>query len=143
LSANVLVPGIARGAPLMLAEPLSFWGGLDAATGAVIDRWHPDCGTVLTGRIVLMREGRGSSSGSSVLAEAIRLRTAPAAILMRERNAIVVTGALVARELYGTDCPVIEITDEELWAQACGARTVEIAPDGTLSFDAQATGRST
>ena len=26
---------------LRLDEPLSFWGGLDPATGRIIDRWHP------------------------------------------------------------------------------------------------------
>jgi uncharacterized protein len=54
-----------------------------------------------------MRAGRGSSSGSSVLAEAIRRATAPAAIVLAERDPIVTTGALVARALYEIDCPVV------------------------------------
>ena len=50
--------------------------------------------------------GRGSSSGSATLAEALRLGKGPAAILMLERDAIVVVGAMVAAELYGLACPV-------------------------------------
>jgi predicted aconitase with swiveling domain len=36
LEAITLVPGAASGAPLELAEPLSFWGGFDATTGTII-----------------------------------------------------------------------------------------------------------
>jgi len=107
MKAVTLVPGSAAGEVFVMAEPLSFWGGLDATTGAIIDRWHPQCGAVLTGRVVLMERGRGSSSGSSVLAEAIRAGTGPAAIVLLTRDAIVTVGALVARELYGADCPVV------------------------------------
>ncbi|HEY8381245.1 MAG TPA: DUF126 domain-containing protein [Microvirga sp.] len=107
LSARTLAPGAAEGPVFVLAEPLSFWGGLDAASGRIIDRWHPQQGQSLAGTVLLMRAGRGSSSGSSVLAEAIRRRTAPCAIVLLTADAIVTTGALVARELYGTACPVV------------------------------------
>ena len=53
----------------------------------------------------MMPGGRGSSSGSATLAEALRLGNGPAAILMLERDAIVVVGAMVAAELYGLACP--------------------------------------
>jgi predicted aconitase len=39
--AVTLVPGAASGPILRLDEPLSFWGGLDSATGTIIDRLHP------------------------------------------------------------------------------------------------------
>ena len=42
--AATLAPGRADGAPLLLHEPLSFWGGLDPLTGLIIDRWHPQAG---------------------------------------------------------------------------------------------------
>jgi uncharacterized protein len=113
-----LVPGLAEGSPLVLAEPLSFWGGFDAVTGRVIDRWHPDRGRCLSGVVLMMERSRGSSSASSVLAEAIRLGTSPAAILLTTRDAILTTGALVAAELYQRACPVLCLTDPALW-QAC------------------------
>ena len=126
MRAVTLVPGTAVGEVFVMAEPLSFWGGLDAATGAIIDRWHPQCDAVLTGKVVLMERGRGSSSGSSVLAEAIRAGTGPAAILLLTRDAIVTLGALVARELYGADCPVAMV-DAADWPAltAVGRLTVE------------------
>ncbi len=94
---------------MVLDEPLSFWGGLDPATGAVIDTHHPQLGANLTGRVLVMPSGRGSSSSSYVLAEAIRAGTAPAAIILREPDGIVALGAIVARELYGVLTPVITI----------------------------------
>jgi uncharacterized protein len=42
-----------------------------------------------------------------VLAEAIRLGTAPAGIVLLARDAILATGALVAGELYGRHVPVV------------------------------------
>src|SRR3546814_10369745 len=62
MKAVTLAPGSAAGDVFVLAEPLSFWGGLDAATGAILDRWHPQCGAVLTGKVMLMERGRGSRS---------------------------------------------------------------------------------
>ncbi len=96
MSLRPLLAGETRGVVVVLDEPLSMWGGLDPETGTVIDRRHPQCGTDLTGRIAVMPGGRGSSSSSSVLAEAIRRGTAPAAIVLREPDdisVIVVGGA--------------------------------------------------
>jgi predicted aconitase with swiveling domain len=112
MSVRPLLPGEARGAVLVLDAPLSMWGGLDPETGELIDRRHPQAGATLTGRIVVMPSGRGSSSSSSVLAEAIRLGTAPAAIVLRHPDDIILLGALVARELYGLVCPVV-VADRE------------------------------
>jgi predicted aconitase with swiveling domain len=91
----------------VLDEPLSFWGGLDPTTGEIVDRHHPQSGTSVTGSVLVMPSGRGSSSSSTVLAEAIRSGTAPAAILLREPDGIVALGAIVAEELYGRTMPVL------------------------------------
>ena len=47
--AVTLVPGAASGPILRLDEPLSFWGGLDSATGTIIDRLHPQRGAMRSG----------------------------------------------------------------------------------------------
>jgi uncharacterized protein len=111
---RTLVPGEARGPALVLTEPLSFWGGLNPATGAIIDVHHPQRGAIVTGTVLVMPSGRGSSSSSSVLAEAIRARTAPAAIVLTEPDPIVALGAIIARELYGTSIPIIELETNDL-----------------------------
>lgn len=101
-----LVEGPVEGTALVLAEPLSFWGGLDLVTGEIVEANHPQRGEVVTGRVLVMPSGRGSSSSSTVLAESIRLGTAPAAIVLGEADEIVAVGALVAAELYGAVMPV-------------------------------------
>ncbi len=129
--AVTLVSGAASGPVLRLDEPLSFWGGLDPATGTIIDRWHPQRSANVAGRILMMPGGRGSSSGSATLAEALRLGKGPAAILMLERDAIVVVGAMVAAELYGLACPVAlaGVRDWEALA-AAASLTLKAGPDG-------------
>lgn len=119
---RVLLVGDAIGEVLVLDEPLSMWGGLDPDTGEIIDRRHPQAGTIVTGRVLVMPYGRGSSSSSSVLAEAIRLGTAPAAIVMREPDDIVLLGAIVAEELYGMVCPIVVISDDRHAGLRSGSR---------------------
>jgi uncharacterized protein len=104
---EILVPGRAAGALIVLDEPLSFWGGFDAGTGRIIDNNHSRTGTELTGMIVAMPHGRGSSSASSVLAEALRRGTAPAGFILGEPDPILVIGALVAERLYQASCPIL------------------------------------
>ena len=92
---------------LVLAEGLSLWGGMDPATGDLIDVHHPQRGANLSGRVVVMPNGRGSSSSASVLAEAVRAGTAPAAIVLGEPDLILAIGAAVAEELYGVRVPIV------------------------------------
>ena len=129
--AATLVPGAAAGAPLLLDEPLSFWGGLDPGLGTIIDRRHPQHGANVADRMLMMPAGRGSSGGSAILAEALRLGKGPAGILMLERDAIVVVGAMVAAELYGCVCPVALASERDWPALAAAARlAVEAGPRG-------------
>jgi predicted aconitase with swiveling domain len=100
-------PGDAEGPTLVLREALSFWGGIDALTGRVIDHSHPDRGASVTGTILVMPGGRGSSSASSVLAETIRSGTGPAGIVLAGPDPILTVGALVAEALYGIRCPIV------------------------------------
>ena len=116
---------------LVLDEPLSLWGGMDPATGELIDAHHPQRGANLAGRAVVMRSARGSSSSASVLAEAVRAGTAPAAFLLAEPDLILAVGAAVAEELYGRMVPVIVLRADELAALPDGAE-VRIGPDGSV-----------
>jgi uncharacterized protein len=104
---ETLVDGDATGVAAILDEPLSFWGGYDPATGTIVDRAHPQRGESLAGKVVVMAHGRGSSSSSAVIAEALRLGTGPAAFVLSEPDSIIVTGVLVARLLYEVECPVV------------------------------------
>jgi len=106
-SARAYAAGVAEGIALVLSSPLSFWGGVDVGTGNIIDHSHPDLGKNVTGRILVMPGGRGSSSASAVLAETIRRGTSPAAIILSLPDPILTVGAIVAQSLYGLRCPIV------------------------------------
>ena len=126
---RVLAPGRARGLAVVLEEPLSFWGGMDPSSGRVSDVHHPQHGAVVSRKVLVMPSGRGSSSSSSVLAEAIRAGTAPAGIVLRDPDVIVALGSVVAAELYGRECPVVVAGEETYRAIRAGAE-VEIDAAG-------------
>ena len=131
MRARVLAPGSASGIALVLSEPLSLWGGLDPASGEVVEARHPQRGASLAGRVVIMPAARGSSSSSSVLAEVARAGVAPAAILLGEPDAILAVGAAVAEELYLVRIPVLVLPPDELAGVPEGAR-VRIHLDGRV-----------
>lgn len=122
-----LLEGHASGKALVLTEPLSMWGGLDPESGEIIDRRHPQAGVVAAGTVLVMPTGRGSSSSSSVLAEAIRRGTAPVAVILSEADDILLLGALVALELYGTACPIV-VADPETYDAIRTGDAVTITP---------------
>ncbi len=134
LAAACLVEGEAEGRLTLWSTPLSFWGGLDARDGRVIDRSHPAFGEIVAGRVLAMPAGRGSSSASSVLAEAIRRGTAPAGIILAAPDPIIAVGAIVAQLLYGRVCPVLVCSDEDFSRLRAGAtvRVVSRAAGSTI-----------
>lgn len=119
---RLLAPGTAEGRALVLAEPLSFWGGVDPASGVIIDARHPQRGESVVGRVLVMPAVRGSSSSSSILAEVVRAGCAPAAILLGEPDLILAVGAAVAEELYVRRIPIVLLAREELAGIVDGAR---------------------
>ncbi len=136
LAGRALVAGSAGG-PVTAIAPLSFWGGYDPSSGLVTDRSHPAFGQSLAGKILVMGTGRGSSSSSSVLAEAIRLGTGPAAIILSEPDAILATGAMVAETLYGRTCPVLVLPRDghRALSAACTAHVTTAGDIATIEFD--------
>ena len=134
LRGRSLGPGAASGLALVLTEPLSLWGGLDPATGNIVDARHPQQGNVISRRVLVMPSGRGSSSSASVLAEATRLGTGPAAILIAEPDLILAIGAVVADELYGRRVPIVELEMADVAQIPDGARVV-VESGGTVHVD--------
>ena len=123
-----VVPGDAVGPVVVLAEPLSFWGGVDPAMGVVIDVHHPSHGVSLAGAVVLMSTSRGSCSGSGVLLELALSGKNPAALVFAGPEDTLTLGAIVASEMFGRSIPVIRLP-EKAFAALSSAREARIAPD--------------
>lgn len=134
ISATTLVAGEAQG-PLKWSDVgLSFWGGVDPATGVVIDRHHPLHGRSLAGCILALPSGRGSCSGSGVLMELIASGKAPAAIVVAEREEILTLGALVADEFFGRSMPLVRIARED-FDRIRASSFVQLSPGHLAAFD--------
>ena len=125
MQAATLTAGTARGRLLRLDTPLSLWGGIDLRSGTIVDQTHPQCGTPVTGRILAMQAGRGSSSSSSALVECVRLGTAPRAIILTRHDPILLIGALVAEDLYKVRMPLVVVNARD-WPNLSDGDEVEI-----------------
>lgn len=110
LSGRTVQAGVADGLVLALEEPLSLWGAVDQETGRITAPRHPQHGRSITGCVLSMASGRGSSSSSSVLAEMIRSGAAPSAIVMEQVDGILALGAIVAEELYAKSMPIVVVS---------------------------------
>lgn len=124
-----VAPGNAAGSIVVLSEALSFWGGVDPATGVVIDVHHPSHGVSLAGAVVMMPSSRGSCSGSGVLLELALSGRNPAALIFAGPEDTLTLGAIVASEMFGRHIPVIRLS-EGAFAALSAATDATIAPDG-------------
>ncbi len=129
---RVVIEGDAAGEALVANEPISFWGGYDYRTGEIIDRRHPLSGKIAAGKILAVSFTRGSSTTTAVLLEAIRARTAPAAILTTGIDSFFALASIVADEMYGKPIPIIALGQDEFARLRTGMR-IEIA-DGRLEI---------
>ena len=113
MQGKVIIPGEARGRALVSNEPLSFWGGYDWKTGEIIDRRHMLSGAVARDKILAIPFTRGSSTTTAVLLEAIRAKTAPAAIITTETDFFFALASVVADELYTSPLPLVSLSEED------------------------------
>ena len=130
-----VISGAASGKLLISHEPLSFWGGYDAATGEIIDRRHSLSGHNAAGCVLALPGARGSSTGSQVLLEAIRAGTAPAALITTESDFFFALASVIADELYGKPLPLIALSEAE-FAQLHNGVWVVVHADGVVEVDA-------
>ena len=132
IRAKVLSAAQAEGPVLALDEPLSFWGAFEPRTGVILDVHHPQRGACVAGTILLMHESRGSGSAPGAIAEAIRLGTAPAAIILVVPDVNLAIGAEVAATLYGRHCAVLVVGASEL-AELRRSTHVRVTLDGVVT----------
>lgn len=107
--ANVIVAGQGCGEVLQVSPALSFWGGIDPATGNIIDPRHPQYGVSVAARAMVMEQVVGSSSGSSIVLELITAGCAPAVLILSQNDCIACLGVVVARALDRAGFPVLQL----------------------------------
>jgi predicted aconitase with swiveling domain len=140
-TAQVLNRGKASAEAMVLDEALSFWGGFDAQTGIIVDQHHPQRGSCVAGRFLILPESRGSAGTPAGIAEAIRRGVGPAAIAMGKADVNVAVGAMVAAALYGVEVPVLVIGDGDRARLRTGDR-MEADLDGRVCCRSELAGES-
>jgi predicted aconitase with swiveling domain len=121
------------GKVLHVTDPISFWGGVSPTDGSLSDPRSRHHGQRIAGTVMIIRELRGSSSGSSVLLELIYRRMAPSAIILSAPDAILALGILVAVEMRWA-APGLFKLPESQHGSVPEAALLSISPEGSLSI---------
>lgn len=109
-----VVPGIGKGTVLKTSQSISFWGGVDPATGLINDPRHELFNQSVAGRVLVFPFGKGSSTGSLIMLELARINKAPAAIVNVRTEPILATGPIVCKHFYGKEIPIICLDEKAL-----------------------------
>ena len=96
LEGRVIKAGRCEGKALVSPEPLSFFGGVDAETGRVVEPGHPLEGQSIAGRVLVFPTAKGSTVGSYTLYRLRKAGLAPAGLINAESEPIVAVGAIIA-----------------------------------------------
>jgi predicted aconitase with swiveling domain len=97
LTGRGIVPGTVTAPALVTRDPISGFGGIDVATGTVIEPRHELFGQCFTGRVLVFPGAKGSSGWSGFFQSTRLLGTAPAAMVFDVVTTKAVLGAIVTR----------------------------------------------
>lgn len=115
---QTLVGGNASGETLFCQQAFTFDRAVDPRSGLVVDVRSGSAGASIRGKVLFYWRGKGSTTGSSSLVEAIRLGNGPAAVVTEDPDLAAVVGSSVAGILYGKTVPVLSGIDARIFAKA-------------------------
>jgi len=126
LKGRVISPGRVEGESLVSKEPIGFYGGIDARTGLFIEKGHELEGKSVKGRILVFPCGKGTTVGSYVIYGLAKNNQGPLAIVNKETETIVATGAILAGIPCVDRIPVEKISTGDHLVVDADAGTVTI-----------------
>jgi len=119
-------PGSAEGEVLATSMGISFYGGIDPATGRVVEKGHALEGQSIGGKILVFSTGKGSTVGSYTLYRLKKAGNAPTAILNAESETITAVGCIISGIPCVDHIPIEQITT--------GMRVRVDAEDGSVEI---------
>lgn len=122
MKGRAISSGKAEGDALVLRDDFSFLGGVDTATGDLRVEREAN----MKDRVLVFPRGRGSTVGSFTMYDLKVKGNAPVAIVNREAETIVATGAVIS------SLPMVDRVDVSLIRD--GDRVMVDGKEGTLSF---------
>lgn len=97
LQGRGIVGGAVEAEALVTRDPISGFGGIDVATGTVIEPRHELFGVCFTGKVLVFPGAKGSSGWSGFFQSTRLMGTAPAAFVFDVITTKAVLGAIVTR----------------------------------------------
>ncbi|MCD6247618.1 MAG: DUF126 domain-containing protein [Candidatus Diapherotrites archaeon] len=96
LRGRKIFSGKVSGIAMISEQPISFYGGVDPKTGIVVEKGHSLEGKSIAGKILVFPSGKGSTVGSYTIYRLKKNGKAPKAMVLKECEAIVAVGAILA-----------------------------------------------
>lgn len=123
---RTIYPGQAVGEALVSRAAISFFGGVDAESGVVVERGHELEGQSIAGKVLVFPSGKGSTVGSYTLYRLRHNRTAPAAVINAECETITAVGCILAEIPCVDHIPIEQLETGMLLKVDGDCGTVEI-----------------
>jgi len=128
LKGRIIVAGQAVGQAMVTSMAMSFFGGVDAETGRVVEKGHELEGQSVAGKVLVFPTGKGSTVGAYTLYRLKRNGLAPAAIVNAECETIIAVGCIIAAipcvdhieigRIQSGD--MVEVVEETVWVERGG-----------------------
>ena len=134
LAACSVTSGVSRGELLVTDQAISFWGGVDPASGRIIDPRHDLFGQSIAGRVLAFPFGKGSSTTSLIILELVRCGVAPEAIINVHTEPILATGPIVSKGFYGKSIPMVTLSKADFEKLETAHEVVVDADRGTVEI---------
>jgi hypothetical protein len=133
IKARSIARGKATGQALISSAPIGFLGGVDPATGNVIEKGHPLEGKNIAGKVLVFPNGKGSTVGSYVMLQLAKNKKAPAAIINVSAEPIIAVGAIIS------GIPMVDKPEEDVYAILKDGQKVTVDGDnGAISYGNEA-----
>lgn len=96
LRGRTIFPGCVKGEALVTLQGISFFGGVDPATGKIVEKGHELEGKSIAGKVLVFPSGKGSTVGSYTLYRLKKNGMAPLAVINAECETITAVGCIIA-----------------------------------------------
>ena len=96
LHGRKIFSGNVKGRALVSKKPISFYGGVDPKTGIIVEKGHPLEGKCIADKVLIFPSGKGSTVGTYTIYRLKKNGKAPKAMVLKECEAIVAVGAILA-----------------------------------------------
>ena len=123
---------------MVTSEPISFWGGVDPASGRIIDPRHELFGQTVCGKVLAFPYGKGSSTTSLIILELLQVGMAPVAIINVHTEPILATGPVVSRIFFDRNLPMMTLAETDFKLLRTGQQVVVDADSKVVRIEDEA-----